>query len=51
MSFNDLKMHQIIHHFDVSGSLGCDKFSCIFLGEFDTPEAIWSSEMRFVPEA
>ncbi|CAB3992239.1 dnaJ homolog subfamily C member 13-like [Paramuricea clavata] len=25
---------------------GCDKFSSIFLGEFDTPEAIWSSEMR-----
>lgn len=23
-----------------------DKFSEIFLGEFDTPEAIWSSEMR-----
>lgn len=25
---------------------GPDKFSEIFLGEFDTPEAIWSSEMR-----
>ena len=23
-----------------------DKFAEIFLGEFDTPEAIWSSEMR-----
>ena len=23
-----------------------EKFSEIFLGEFDTPEAIWSSEMR-----
>ena len=27
---------------------GADKFSEIFLGEFDTPEAIWSSEMRWV---
>lgn len=25
---------------------GVDKFSEIFLGEFDTPEAIWSSDMR-----
>jgi len=25
---------------------GVDKFSEIFLGEFDTPEAIWSSAMR-----
>ena len=25
---------------------GADKFSETFLGEFDTPEAIWSSEMR-----
>jgi DnaJ family protein C protein 13 len=25
---------------------GVDKFSEIFLGEFDTPEAIWSSSMR-----
>lgn len=24
-----------------------ERFSEIFLGEFDTPEAIWSSEMRF----
>lgn len=23
-----------------------ERFSEIFLGEFDTPEAIWSSEMR-----
>ena len=23
-----------------------EKFAQIFLGEFDTPEAIWSSEMR-----
>ena len=23
-----------------------EKFAEIFLGEFDTPEAIWSSEMR-----
>ena len=23
-----------------------DRFAQIFLGEFDTPEAIWSSEMR-----
>jgi len=25
---------------------GVDKFSEIFLGEFDTPEAIWSRDMR-----
>ncbi|XP_070570129.1 dnaJ homolog subfamily C member 13-like isoform X2 [Ptychodera flava] len=25
---------------------GADKFAEIYLGEFDTPEAIWSSEMR-----
>lgn len=25
-----------------------EKFSEIFLGEFDTPEAIWSSEMRWI---
>lgn len=24
-----------------------DKFAEIFLGEFDTPEAIWNREMRF----
>lgn len=24
-----------------------EKFAEIFLGEFDTPEAIWSSEMRY----
>lgn len=24
-----------------------DRISEIFLGEFDTPEAIWSSEMRY----
>ena len=23
-----------------------EKFAQIFLGEFDTPEAIWSNEMR-----
>ncbi len=27
---------------------GPKKFSATFLGEFDTPEAIWSSEMRYV---
>lgn len=32
----------------VSMCSGADKFSEIFLGEFDTPEAIWSSEMRWV---
>lgn len=26
--------------------VGADKFCETFLGEFDTPEAIWSSEMR-----
>lgn len=26
---------------------GADKFAQIFLGEWDTPEAIWNSEMRF----
>ena len=25
-----------------------ERFAQIFLGEFDTPEAIWSSEMRLV---
>lgn len=25
-----------------------EHFSEIFLGEFDTPEAIWSSEMRYM---
>lgn len=25
---------------------GADKFAQIFLGEWDTPEAIWNSEMR-----
>lgn len=27
---------------------GAEKFAQIFLGEWDTPEAIWNSEMRFV---
>ena len=26
---------------------GSEKFAEIFLGEFDTPEAIWSNEMRY----
>ena len=26
---------------------GHEKFAEIFLGEFDTPEAIWNSEMRY----
>lgn len=26
---------------------GAEKFAQIFLGEWDTPEAIWNSEMRF----
>ena len=26
---------------------GPKKFSATFLGEFDTPEAIWNSEMRY----
>ena len=30
----------------VFSSSGPDKFAEIFLGEFDTPEAIWSNEMR-----
>jgi len=25
---------------------GAEKFAQIFLGEYDTPEAIWNSEMR-----
>ena len=29
-------------------STGAEKFAEIFLGEFDTPEAIWSNEMRLV---
>lgn len=29
-------------------SYGAEKFAEIFLGEFDTPEAIWSAEMRKV---
>lgn len=27
-------------------SQGYEKFAQIFLGEFDTPEAIWNNEMR-----
>lgn len=27
---------------------GAEKFAQIFLGEFDTPEAIWNAEMRQV---
>lgn len=27
---------------------GAEKFAQIFLGEFDTPEAIWNTEMRYV---
>lgn len=26
---------------------GAEKFAQIFLGEFDTPEAIWNTEMRY----
>jgi len=26
---------------------GSEKFAHIFLGEFDTPEAIWNSHMRY----
>lgn len=33
-------VHFLINH-------GPEKFAEIFLGEFDTPEAIWSSEMRY----
>jgi hypothetical protein len=29
---------------------GAEKFAQIFLGEFDTPEAIWNSEMRQVTD-
>ncbi len=28
--------------------LGADKFAETFLGEFDTPEAIWGNDMRLV---
>ncbi|XP_059475793.1 dnaJ homolog subfamily C member 13 [Neocloeon triangulifer] len=35
----DAMVHFLINH-------GPEKFAEIFLGEFDTPEAIWSSEMR-----
>uniref|UniRef100_H2Z525 J domain-containing protein n=1 Tax=Ciona savignyi TaxID=51511 RepID=H2Z525_CIOSA len=33
----------MIHYLE---NYGAEKFSEIFLGEFDTPEAIWNSEMR-----
>ncbi|XP_035660587.1 dnaJ homolog subfamily C member 13-like isoform X3 [Branchiostoma floridae] len=33
----------MVHYLE---NYGAEKFSEIFLGEFDTPEAIWSSEMR-----
>lgn len=33
----------MIHYLE---NYGADKFAEIFLGEFDTPEAIWNSEMR-----
>jgi hypothetical protein len=36
-------VHFLINH-------GPEKFAEIFLGEFDTPEAIWSSEMRYKSE-
>jgi DnaJ family protein C protein 13 len=32
-------VHFLVNH-------GPERFAEIFLGEFDTPEAIWSSEMR-----
>lgn len=35
----------MIHYLE---NYGPEKFSEIFLGEFDTPEAIWNSEMRWV---
>lgn len=31
---------------DLTSCLGPEKFAEIFLGEFETPEAIWNSEMR-----
>lgn len=33
----------MVHYLE---NYGADKFSEIFLGEFDTPEAIWNNEMR-----
>lgn len=27
---------------------GAEKFAQIFLGEYDTPEAIWNAEMRYL---
>jgi len=40
--FPEAMIHYLENH-------GPEKFSEIFLGEFDTPEAIWNSEMRYVP--
>lgn len=37
--FPEAMIHYLENH-------GPDKFSEIFLGEFDTPEAIWNGEMR-----
>ena len=34
----------MIHYLE---NYGAEKFAEIFLGEFDTPEAIWNSEMRY----
>ena len=34
----------MIHYLE---NYGAEKFSEIFLGEFDTPEAIWNAEMRW----
>lgn len=35
----------MIHYLE---NYGAEKFAEIFLGEFDTPEAIWNNEMRWV---
>jgi hypothetical protein len=35
----DAMVHFLVNH-------GAERFAEIFLGEFDTPETIWSAEMR-----
>lgn len=53
-SSSDLMLRSVLGHI-LPEAMVCylenyspEKFAQIFLGEFDTPEAIWNAEMRFV---
>lgn len=41
-----LKDQSLKDSWNLTFFLGPEKFAEIFLGEFETPEAIWNSEMR-----